>query len=198
MRRGAKNRSQRRRICMASISLAAACGVACGGAPFQLGYVGDADVISSDVVSESAADVVDAGRDVQLTLHFDASHDAVVEADAIVEADASIDSSSVDVFDAKKEADVIEVEASPICTPVTPTATICGSNQAVVSAPQAYCWLTGFGGQSTQGEARAMPQGCRCQETYDCGCLLATGISCPSSMALHCNLSNGIVVVSCT
>ncbi len=188
MRRGIKRKITsskiRRVIAMTSTSLA----VACGGAPFQLGYI-DAgrDVVGVDVVENDT--VVDAGRDVKLMLHHDASADVDDTSDEV-----AVD--AVVVVDAKKEADAIET--SLVCTPVMPTATICGSNQAVVAAPQAYCWLTGFGSMSTSGEARAMPQGCRCQETYDCGCLLATGISCTSSMALHCSLSNGIVVVSCT
>jgi hypothetical protein len=194
--------SRIRSLVMTSISLAA---TACGGAPFQLGVVYDGgvvgdDVVTADVVSDSI--VVDAGRDVKLALR----HDSGAEANVFIEADvdASIDSSfidviDIDVIDAKKEAEAdVAIEAAPVCTPVTPVATICGSNQAVVSAPQSYCWLTGLGGTSTSGEARAMPQGCRCQETYDCGCLLAAGISCGAAMALHCGLSNGIVVVSCT
>lgn len=98
--------------------------------------------------------------------------------------------------------DAAPVDASPTCTPIPPTTNLCGVNNQVIASPTQWCWLTGFGGPSPQGNVENTPAKCRCLETYDCACVLGfyNTLSCGGAGGTttpRCSDGAGFPVVQC-
>jgi hypothetical protein len=187
---------------MALLALAT-CLTGCGGTPFTLEQPVSIDPPASSAPVAAAQGPQDSGAEANEDAGNETSSQDSGdehEAEASIGAEAAPEAAAVEAAAPDAGVDAAP-EAAPIdppdgCTPLPPSTFGCGP-PILVSRPGEFC-IDQWGVGNPPAIAAPMPAACRCYETYDCGCLVASGTAlCPNGTYVSCSTgtTGGVVVV---